>query len=82
MRLADIENARKAWKVPILGVGTGLDIPIGDPIGRHDYHQGQRRVHRAAAPLRSGRQGDRRKEPRLSGPPWSDGLRRPSAKTA
>lgn len=82
MGMTDIENARKAWKVPILRIGTGLDIPIGDPIGRHDRHQGQRRVHRAAALLRSGRQGDRRKEPRLIGPVGSGGLRRPSAKTA
>lgn len=80
MEKADIENTREAWKVPTLW--TGLDIPFGDPICRHDHHQRQRRVHRAAASLRSGWKGGRRKDPRLSGPARPGGPRRLSAETA
>lgn len=64
MAKTDIENVRKARKVPVLATGADLDTGFGDPIFRHDDDEGQRRGKRAAAPRRFGREAGRRKNPR------------------
>ena len=68
MAKTDVENVRKAQKVPVLATGAGLDTGFGDPIRRHDHDRGQRCGERAAAPRRFGREaadGQIRGRPRL-----------------
>lgn len=40
MAKTDIENVRKARKVPVLATGADLDTGFGDPIFRHDGDEG------------------------------------------